>query len=540
MDTHTDRQAHFGKYRSPTPDENGYQAFMDYQKQQIENNPQLRKKLAEHFEKASSIALTQSKNGIGMIQDDELRFFHREFNDRVWNHGFGSLPSSFNILEGFFKWNPELFYFELFEEEEHLFSFFDFLDFVTSNDCSNSLNYFNENVQNDLIYSYNILNEVKDITFKTKDSKEYVIGGISLIKRLNEVFMLIISGEIGDVKLLSEKLENTDSGSKTKSYLKPSEDRNRGAVKLFKKEDIWKVNVYLRIDLETKTIDSRYIQKDNGDRFSTITDDIGMFQQSIKDEKILNDLIKKQIEDIEKYEAVFEVAYKCLFLPEYFDFNNSHINCEEHPTALFNETLKSPIFKNRGKYNSNFFHKTKDVWVIDKDFKPITGDFVIKQNELKIQKEGHWKLLEPGQAGKDKNGRIIHNRTWIEKTLSWYETVASKEVKIIIPNITSQNSGFIYLMRNASHDLNLFKIGLTTKTVEERARQLSGTSSPDKFLIIHRWQVSDCILAEKIIHESLDEFRVNSNREFFKIDIEKAILVISPIIQKVNNNDIIK
>jgi hypothetical protein len=538
MKLNRDRQWHFGTFRSPTPDEPNYQEAMEFYAKRLADDPKLKKSIKKTKAQAFNIVHTQLKSGIGLLQDSELRFFYLEFNSRVWNHGFGALPSSFNVLEGFFKWRSKLFFFELFDEEEYLFSFFDFVDFITSKKCSESIVYFIEHVKDELIYSYNILNEVKEITFRTTDSKEYVIGGVSFVKRENEVFMLIIAGELVDTEEISKDLPGIGSATSSRSYIKPGKDRKSEAVRLFDKKDIWKVNIYLRIDLNSKTIDSRYIQKDVGDSFTTLTDDFIMLKSSIKDEMQLGELMKTQVQEIEKYDAIFEVAYKCLHLPEYFDFYDSEIVSEEHPTDLFNEKLRSTLLKNTINFNSNYFFKTKDVWVLDRDFVPKSGIFKVKQSELKIQKDGYWQKLGPGSAGKDKNGNTIHNRTWIEKTLSWYETTQSQEVEIKIPNITSVHSGYIYLLRNPSHELDLFKIGLTTKSVEERAKELSGTSSPDKFVIIHRWFVSDCVVAEKIIHQKLDIYRLNARREFFRIDLEKAIAVISPIIKELNKESV--
>lgn len=536
-----DRQRHFENFRTPTPDEDGYQAVLDFHKRQFENNPKKQKEFKEKYEKASSIAYTQSENGIGFIQDKELRFFHLEFNSRAWEFGFGSMPASFNVLEGFFEWTPDLFYFKLFTEEEYMFSLFDFFDFVTSKNCSGSLDYFIENVEDELIYNYNILNDVKDITFSTSDSKVYVIGGVSFIKRGSEVFMLLVAGELGDTKELSKDLHDFDSSSSTKlkSYLKPADTRKKEAVGLFGREDLWKVNLYVRIDLERKTIDSRYIQKDAGIGFSTFTDDYGMLKRSINDKEMLEGLIKSQSEAIATYESIFEAAYNCLFLPEYFDFYDDSVLSEEHPTGLHNKTLRVRTFKNQPKFNSNFFIKNRDVWVLDRNIDPITGSTVLKKTELKIEKSGYWERLEPGKIGVDKNGKEIHSRTWVEKTLSWQESkLTESHVEITIPKTASQNKGYIYLLRNAAHELDVFKIGLTTKTVEERAKQLSGTPSPDKYLIINRWLVKDCVLAEKIIHEKLDSSRLNPKREFFKIKLEDAINEIIPIIDKINNNGI--
>lgn len=536
------RQLHYHLASSPTPDSPQYQVFMGFQRGRIEENPRLKKLVKENHKKASSIRLTQSKNGIGFLQDCELRYFADEYNDRLWDYGFASMPASFNILEGFFKWNPELFFFELFQEEEHLFSFFDFIDFVTSDDCSDSLEYFSETIEDEVIYSYNILNEVKDLTFKTTDDDEYVIGGVSFIRRDNEVFMLVVAGEIANTDDISTNLPKYEEGriGSRRSCISASNHREREAVKLLGKKDLWKVNIYVKIDLETKTIDSKYIQKDEGDKFSTITDDVDMFSRTGLSDEDLTMAITQNVAQIKSYDAIFEVAYKCLHLPEYFDLNEDYLVYEEHPTDLLGETITTPIFKNKIAYSSTHFFKNKDVWVIDKDLRKDTDEFITKQTELKTQTEGYWQRLDPGQAGKDKSGMTIHGRTWIERRLTWYETTRTSDTRIKVsrPSERSERRGWIYILRNASHKIGLFKIGLTTKTVEERAKQLSGTGAPDTFLIVHRWEVSDCVLAEKLIHETLSEYRLKVEREFFDVPLEKAINAISLIIQEVNKLEV--
>lgn len=535
MNQNKDRMNHFGKYRSKTPDDVGFKLSIDFNKKNLEDNPKKQKDINANFKKASSILLTQSKNGIGCLQDQELRFFHSEFNSRLWEYGFGAMPASFNILEGFFRWDPKLFYLELLEEEEHIFSLFDYIDFVTSKDCTGSIDYFIENVKDELIYSYNILNEVKEITFSTNDSKVYVIGGVSFVKRGNEVFMLLVAGELGDTKQLSKTLPDLSLGIKIKSYISAAEHRKQEAVNLFNKDEIWKVNVYVKIDLERKNIDSKYIQKDTGNAFITITNDYGMLKRSIKDHEAIEELILSQSKEIDNYDSVFEAAYNCLFLPEYFNFYDNSVLPEEHPTGLHTENYRGQKLKNKLNFNECYFKKIKDVWVLDRNIDPISGTNIIKKTELKIEKGGYWEILDPSKVGTDKNGKEIHGKTWVEKTLSWHESnLIDNEVKITFTNSVSQKKGYIYILRNAAHDLDVFKIGLTTKPVEVRAKQLSGTSSPDHFLIVNRWHVQDCNLAENLIHEKLKSFRFNTNREFFKIKLEDAIKEIIPIIEEIN------
>ena len=537
MKNSSDRHKHFGTFRSPTPDEPGWESFLEYSRKLLDNDPKERNKIDRQCKKAISIAHTQAENGVDLIQDKEIRYFHAEFNDRAWKYGFGSMPSNFNVMEGFFQWRPDIFYFEISEEVEHMFSMFDFFDFVTSKDCSNDLDYFIENVEEDLIYTYNILNQPKDIKFSTSDSKEYVLGGVSFIRRHNEVFMMLIAGEITDTKKATKELPDLDQGQTHKSYIKPSDYFDKEAVKLFDDEEFWKVNIYARIDLEKRTIDSRYIQKDAGNVFQTITDDVGMLRQSlsksISDKEQLDEFIKKQLEEVNSYAAIYEAAFSCLYLPEYFDFYDSEVVPEDHPTKLYDRTLKRKISSKEPNFNSNYFFKTREIWVLDRKIKLGSETSLLRKSELKIEKSGYWKPLSPGAIGTDKNGQEIHSRTWVQETLAWYESIEEdKEVKITLPNVDSQNQGYVYLMRNAAHDLDIVKIGLTTKTPEERAKQLSKTASPDNFLIIDKWLVEDCVLVEKLIHEHLKDYRINPKREFFKISVSHAIKEIIPIVEK--------
>ena len=79
--------------------------------------------------------------------------------------------------------------------------------------------------------------------------------------------------------------------------------------------------------------------------------------------------------------------------------------------------------------------------------------------------------------------------------------------------------GFLYCLSNPSMP-GLVKIGVTTKTVEERVKQLSSTGVPQPFNIeLQKW-VNDPFKREKELHKLLSEYRVNDKREFFKIDIE--------------------
>lgn len=96
------------------------------------------------------------------------------------------------------------------------------------------------------------------------------------------------------------------------------------------------------------------------------------------------------------------------------------------------------------------------------------------------------------------------------------------------------SSGFIYIMINDSYN-GLIKIGKTTISAEERAKQLSRESGvPTAFRVAYELYVDDCDAAEKKIHNNLNEYRINPNREFFKYPLYKAI----DLIQMLNSPQI--
>lgn len=96
-------------------------------------------------------------------------------------------------------------------------------------------------------------------------------------------------------------------------------------------------------------------------------------------------------------------------------------------------------------------------------------------------------------------------------------------------NYSGQGDTFIYIMSNESIP-NQYKIGYTTKDPKERAKQLSSnTNTPTPFKVEWYFKCYRGDLLEQEIHSKLDEYRVNSHREFFCINIEQAKQIIKEL-----------
>lgn len=106
------------------------------------------------------------------------------------------------------------------------------------------------------------------------------------------------------------------------------------------------------------------------------------------------------------------------------------------------------------------------------------------------------------------------------------------------------NEGYVYILTNSSFQDDYLKIGKTRKTPEERAKQLSSTTSvPTTFKVAYSHKFRDCNKAERNIHEKLSEYRINDDREFFRCNLEIAIKAFNDLIlenYKNNNEDLEK
>lgn len=82
--------------------------------------------------------------------------------------------------------------------------------------------------------------------------------------------------------------------------------------------------------------------------------------------------------------------------------------------------------------------------------------------------------------------------------------------------------GFIYLLDNESMP-DLIKIGFTTRHPAERVRELSrATACPTAFRLLAWFGHSETEWAEARIHKEMSAFRVNDNREFFRMTYREA------------------
>jgi predicted transport protein len=87
------------------------------------------------------------------------------------------------------------------------------------------------------------------------------------------------------------------------------------------------------------------------------------------------------------------------------------------------------------------------------------------------------------------------------------------------------SAGYVYILFNPGLRENYLKIGLTTRTPAERARELSSaTGVPKPFEVAYSIRVGDCLACERFVHQRLGQYR--AGKEFFEISLEDAQRVV--------------
>lgn len=508
------------------------------------SNPKLWKKLSKQFETGRKIVEVQINNGINRTNEKTLRYYLMEYANRFLRYGPKSFPTSFNTLEPFFFFNPQNSIIQLHNEEEsYAISLVNFLDFVTEKSFDLDKIDFYENIPESVIYHFSFTPGFEEINF-SNNAKTFIISGLSLVRQGNEVSVLMQAGESYDKQEADEyfkgytrsSVENSINPYK-KSLGMHLEIREEPKVVKFKdKNELWAHNVAILFDLKNKSIDLRFVARDENTSFNLFTDDFyAIFHGQIKSSKeAIKEYYENHLKELNNFEAVFDFAKYCLALPYYVFENEARIVDVTYETEL-SSIIKSPISKREfSTVPIEYKIFAKPLYYLESNEQTVINSAELNDESFKVEKSGYWKRLDINEYGFDKNGEKIIGKTWVERNDIFYSIPKGitkiQQVKVF----NDVNAGFVYIMRQPIHEENIFKIGLTRRSSEERSKDLSNTSSADKFFVINSYHTKDCVEAEKQIHKELEYFRLTSRREFFRCDLKIIMDTCEKIIDNIN------
>jgi hypothetical protein len=130
-----------------------------------------------------------------------------------------------------------------------------------------------------VIHSYNAVGNLKDLAFLHANGSSFVTGGITFVRRADEISWLLIGGPITDLNAETARIvqvwnvEFAEMQRDNPKHLDPTDSPEPRAVPLPGTEDVWKTHLYGRFNLSSHRHEVRYIAHDAGWMYETRTDD---------------------------------------------------------------------------------------------------------------------------------------------------------------------------------------------------------------------------------------------------------------------------
>ena len=289
------------------------------------------------------------------------------------------------------------------------------------------------------------------------------------------------------------------------------------------------VLLFTRIDLKTRRYDMRQLNLDLGPSYFVLTDN-----QSVLDRTAESmDILERSREKLKRYDDLFSAASSLIYLPVFFMTRHADVRLSNFVTELGVRKKDKPVrdaVRIIGKKYAPY-HRTVRCLALEAPASQVRQDIEAPVG-FRSSLTGHWKDLPANEIGEDENGAPIVGKTWVETFDSWSATQPeSFLLRFPEARTTGPDPGVIYVMRSASHERDIFKVGLTRRDSATRASELSqATGVPLPFGVIAHWHVDDCSASEKAIHDRLTQFRISTKREFFRTSLSIIVAAIEEIV----------
>ena len=508
-------------------------------------HPKEWKRLQKKFDIGRKNVLCQLNSGLDIENEKVLRAFYDDFVKRFLKHGPGAFPTAWNPLEPFFVLNDENMILELVHEEEaYVISLEDYLEYVTSDELDASQDSIGS-IEDNLIYHVTFTEDSDNWNFGTNDT-QFVVSGFSLVRQSSQVAILLQAGksfDLDEAKAIIEASNSRDdleymNPRKRELGFDPEITENAHVVKYKNREDLWLHCVAVLLDLETRTIDIRWVGRDENIKYNVVTDDLsallgGQADMALSDAE---SLYASMLTQIAEYDAVFDLAVNLIHCPKYIEDRDKQLVGVSYESSL-NKLIPGPIAARKYKeVKSHYKAYSRQVYYLESPRSSRKLPRLKDDKFFEVNRTGYWKRLTSNEKGEDKRGNPVLGKTWVQRTDAYTRVpgITNATVENVGDRYTGKNAGYIYIVRDPSHLTDIYKVGLTRREPEVRTKELSNTSSPGGFFILQQFETADCVIAESRIHKILEPYRVSANREFFSCSLKLIIESCERIVTQVN------
>lgn len=501
------------------------------------------------------IMTSLKEGGVGYPVDQILRELAIEYTHRYASSGVMNQPVSFNYFEPFCEIklieNSVAPYAEPNKEFDHLFNVADYFDYITD-ERTPSFNLSDlRSLHEGRTYHFTQNGSINDFTYMTSEGREFVISGFSMVRHGDSIHWYVLGGEVLSEAEWKDRSENDfkvdlDNISPEKrpflsKSIKENENRSGPPVALEGTQTAIRTVIAGETDIVTARHLSRCYMSEAENSFVLFCDDPDVFS-NIRDQPKREKLITEMQRRVESAAVMWNLAEGFFQLPQYFRFR---LTVPEDVVRASGMPAPKTVKGGRG-IGTQFKHVTS---IEVSDIRPSVVRAYTPPN-FEVETEGYWRRLSPGSYGRDREGKQIKGRTWVKATNKWRErpnlprtvyiksSVAAANVKVSEyleaaqradsdkRNLTEQ-VGVLYVMRCLAMKDEVYKVGWTSNSAEQRARELSSaTGVPQSFVVVDSWQHPDPEALEKGVHAMLSPYRLNEGREFFSLEYPEIKAII--------------
>lgn len=513
--------------------------------------------------KYKSILNHLSNSGIGFPVDQVLRQMMFEYTHRYASSGTNNQPVSFNYFESFC--NIKLIedsvapYASTLPETNHLFHVSDFVDFLTSDDSDGfSVSDLLRLPEAETLHFSNN-GDIEELSFFDANGREYVLSGFSMVRRGGSIHWFLVAGE----KLTREEWELRIADSTEidveditpwkRAFLRESMERlgsTRGApLKLEGTDFAMRTLVAGEFDVRNRKHIGKGLFVETDNAFSVFSDDPEIIVGIAPDKR--QSIINGAIERIDQADILWNLAEGFLQLPQYFE---TRVTVSK---SVVGGHGRQHGLKGKGGKGIKADYVAVEAVSVEKDDAP-SAIRRVSMPAYSTETEGHWRRLELGKVGKDRDGNPVHGKTWVVKSSPWRDrnrrdklvlvkdslAIAKTQVEKLYADAESEKNegkkkqegkGELYVLRCALMEEEIYKVGWTSGTAEGRAKQLSSsTGVPLAFVVVDSWVHRDAGSLETEVHAQLSPYRVNKQREFFRLGFGSIRKIIVQTIERVS------
>ncbi|MEG3175990.1 GIY-YIG nuclease family protein [Sphingomonas sp. RB3P16] len=482
--------------------------------------------------RAKAVALAFRLNGPGLYVDRYLRDFLTEYNGRIFSGEGMHMPNSYNVMHSFVEPDEKTLVLRLLPEKHFSLTFNKMLDRITDPHLSPSLRGLTRSLDEFTIYELSLLGGYAE--FNVPGNEEFVFCGGAFSREGDELSVIGVFGRSNPNPHTGKmKFDAVDIYPGKEFLSKGKDEIDVTDEGLFGDAAFVPIILMTRIDTRNDKVQVRYVLKEQKDTFDVMTDDPQVAEFLIAKRDATPDVVENFVRKLDEYAPLFEILFASPLCLDLMDVDA--VAMERHPTRLRLEAQSGEarfVKKNLPASDAPNYVQVATLYGLG------TGDtFELPATDLSIETAGYWKTLSLGSAGRDRHGHVVQGKTWVTTQTSWFEGRAKLSDQAATTTIETAHdpaaTGEIYVMRSPQHHRDLYKIGFTTKSSDERARQLSATTGqPDHFVVVQSWKVRSPRLIEQHVHDLLREHRVNGSREFFQCKFEKIRSTIEYVIER--------